>query len=441
MPPPNRPPVRRPGGRANPPPRSDTEPSQLAVDVRNAPEVSVGGRRRVARRPKEPAPKKSKAPLVLVLLLLVGVAAAGYWKLNQKPPPPPPTPAVDPTIALKVLFQEGKNLVRAGKWADAKAKFTEVLDQAPDLEGGAVKTYLAACEKEIPNQRHFDAAQAALDKNEVGTAHRELAAVSADTQQLNRRDTLQLKLGEVFKSRIAEGGSLAQSGDPAKMKKLKALAEDLLVVRPDDRDALEFKATADRFLRPRTDKPVELPKDDPGIRVMQLYAGGDSGGAMAAAAACAAEAESCKSLEAKMSELNGLLKRIEGLQPNELEAALRLDRSITGGRSSPQAKPIATRIGAVFYPKASNARAKADWPLTMQYALKVVDADPGHTGAAAIVSEGRGRAHELYLRCYQQKQTEPESAAPLCRDVVAMLPPGDPERTKAENVLQSLGQR
>jgi hypothetical protein len=98
-------------------------------------------------------------------------------------------------------------------------------------------------------------------------------------------------------------------------------------------------------------------------------------------------------------------------------------------------------MGAVFYPKASAARAKGDWPETMKNALKVTDADPGHTGASSIVIEGRARANELYLRCYQLKQSEPESAAPLCRDVVAMLPPGDPLRTKAENVIQSLGQR
>lgn len=398
----------------------------------------MGGRRRVARRPKEVEKKKSKAPLVLVLLLLAGVAGAAYWKLNQKPPPTVVDPSIAVTKTLTGLFQDGKNLVRQGRWAEAGAKFNEVIAQQPDFADGAVKTYLAAAEKEIPNQKHFDDAAASLDRGELGNAHRALAKVSADTQQLPRRDQLQGRLAEAFKAKVAEGGALAQAREPAKMKKLKSLAEDLLIVRPEDRDALELKATADRFLRPKDNTVVELPKDDPGLEVQRRYASGDAGGALAAAAACAAQAESCRALEGQMSDLNGMLKRIEGLQPAELEAALRLDRAIGGGRSSPQARPIATRIGAVFYRKASAAKTVAQWPQAMQNALKVVDADPAHAGAQAIVTEGRERARELYLRCYQLRQTEPDQAVPLCNEVIAMLPAGDSQREKAERVIQAL---
>ncbi|MBS1153487.1 MAG: hypothetical protein H6Q89_5185, partial [Myxococcaceae bacterium] len=188
----------------------------------------------------------------------------------------------------------------------------------------------------------------------------------------------------------------------------------------------------------RVVEKIELPKDDPGLKVQATYAAGDAGAALAAAAACAAETESCRMLEGKMSELNGLLKRLEALQPAELETALRLDRQIAGGRSSPQSKPIATRISATFYRKASAAKTVGDWPQAMQNALKVVDAEPGHAGGQAMVAEGRERARELYLRCYQQRQTEPEQAVPLCNEVIAMLPAGDSQREKAEKVIQAL---
>lgn len=436
MAPPNRPPVRRAGARPAAPVRSDTVPEAPAAED---PEPSVSTRRRVARRPKEVPKKKSKAPLLLVLLLLAGVAAAAYWKSIQKPPPPP---VVDPGIEiaknLGALFQDGKNLVRQGKWAEAAVKFNEVIAQNPDFAEGAVKNYLRAAEKEIPNQQHFDAAAAALDRGELGNASRALAQVAADTQQLPRRDGLQLKLGEAFKAKMVEATGLASSHEPAKMKKLKALAEDMLVVRPEDRDALELKATADRFLRPRDNTPVELPKDDPGLAVQRQFAGGDAAGALAKAAECAPTAESCRGLEGKMSELNGLLKRIETLQPAELETALRLDRAISGGRSSPQSKPIATRIGTTFFKKASAARTVGDWPQAMVNALKVVDADSAHAGGQAIVNEGRERARELYLRCYQLRQTEPEQATPLCNEVIQMLPAGDSQREKAEKVIQAL---
>jgi hypothetical protein len=437
MAPPNRPPVRRSAaGRPPPPARSDTVPEAQAVVPEEASAVS---RRRVARRAKEPEKKKSKAPLVIVLLLLVGVAAAGYWKMTQKPPPPSgPDPVALETAELTTAFQAGKNLVRQGKWTDAAQKFNAIIAVRPDFADGAVKTYLAAAEREVPNQKHFDDATAALDRNEVGNAHRALAAVSADTQQVARRDALQTRQAEIFKARILEAQGLAQAGGDAKMRKLKALAEDLLVARPEDRDALEFKSIADRALRIRVAEKVEVPVDDPALKVQSTYAGGDAAAALAGAAACAAESASCRTLEGKMSELNGLLKRLETLQPAELETALRLDRQIAGGKSSPQSKQIATRIGAVFYRKASAAKVVGDWAQVMQNALKVLDAEPAHAGAQSMANEGRERARELYLRCYQQRQTEPEQAVPLCNEVISMLPPGDSQREKAEKVIQAL---
>jgi tetratricopeptide (TPR) repeat protein len=337
------------------------------------------------------------------------------------------------------MFQDGKNLVRAGKWADARAKFSAVLEQQPDFAEGAVKTYLTACEKEVPNQKHFDEAAAALEHGEVGPAQRALSAVSADTQQINRRDELQSKLQGVFKQRVIDARDLASSpGDVAKMKKLQKLAEDLLLVRPEDRDALEYKALADRSLRPHGPEHVELPHDDPGLEVQKLFAQGDATGALKAAHECAGAADSCRVLGGKIEEFNGLLQRVEALQAGELDTALRLERAISGIKATPQGKPIHTRLAAVYYPKASAARAKADWPAAMEHALKVVDADPGHAGGSAIVAEGREKAHDLYLRCYTQRASNADEAAPLCAEAVRMLPPGDSTREKAERVLEAM---
>ena len=406
-------------------------------------EVSLAsGRRRVARRAKEPEKKKSRAPLAFVLVLLVAVAGFGYWKLRHKPPPSTgPDPVALETEALKTLFQDGKNLVRKGRWGEAAEKFNQVIAARPDFGDGAVKTYLAAAEKEVPNQKHFDDAAAALDRNEIGNAHRALLLVSADTQQLARRDDLQARKADLFKARVLEAQGLVSAGGEAKMKKLKALAEDLLVAKPEDRDALEFKAIADRALRARPEVKLEILKDDPANQVRERYASGDAGGAYTEAAACAAESESCKLLEAKMTELTGLLKRVEALEPNELVRGLQLDREISGGKSSPQARPLGTRIASIFYKKASSARTVGDWGQAMQNALKVLDAEPAHAGAQAMVSDGRERAKDLYLRCYQQRQTEPEQALPLCNEVVSMLPAGDSLREKAERVLQALKAR
>jgi hypothetical protein len=223
--------------------------------------------------------------------------------------------------------------------------------------------------------------------------------------------------------------------DRGKMRELKALAEDVLAARPNDRDALQFLDTANRALGWRP--PVEKPPDpgDPAAEVIALWAGGDSTGAFAKADLCEAKSPRCGKLKEQMAKVTPLFKRLESLEEGELLDAVRLDKAIGGGQQSASGKQAGVRLGGVLLPKASSAAARKQWGGAMALARKILEGDPGNVAAKNIVSDGMSAAEELYKRCYVQRQSQPEDAIPLCREVVEMLPEGNDLRGKAERLI------
>lgn len=394
------------------------------------------GRSPVARRlpgSRAPPPKRRSKLVPLLFLVVLGVGGGVAWKkLN----PPPPAPKVDPHAsaveAAKVAFQEGKNLVRKGQWKAAAAKFDEAAALAPEIEGLAA--YLEAGKTEVPLAQHLDDAAAALDKNQLAKASRELAAVPEATQQLTRRNELQQRLVKVADERLKQARALAN--DRSKMRELKALAEDVLAARPNDRDALNFLDTANRALGWRP--PVEKPPDpgDPAVEVISLWAGGDGNGAYAKAELCETKSPRCGKLKEQIARVQPLFKRLESLEEGELLDAVRLDKAIGGGQQSATGKQAGIRLGAVLTPKASSASARKQWGAAMAVSRKILEGDPGNPAAKGIISDGRAAAEELYKRCYVQRQTDPTEAIPLCREVTEMLPEGDELRGKAERILK-----
>ncbi|MFT3842958.1 MAG: hypothetical protein QM723_38575 [Myxococcaceae bacterium] len=445
-----------PAARAAPPPKAAKAGSsaRLAKVERGGPPAAPSRDRSVRpprervsrrRREEEPEPKKKggSGKLIVLFLLVVGGLGYGYWwKQNHQPPPAVPAGPDPGLVELGQLMQEGKNLVRQGRFADAKAKFQQVFDVNPNYAQGAVKTYLDACTREVPNQAHLDAALADIAKNELGPAQTELKAVTANSTQTDKITQVAKKLEEAVTARIAEGRTLAASpGDKVKMKKLKALADDILVAKPEQRDAMELRDLAARMLGGPVHVEVEAPPaGDPAADVMQRYASGDASGAFALANDCSGKSDNCKGLVEKMKTLNELLQKVESLSPEELDRALQLDHACSGGRTTAHAKPIATRMASAYYQKASNLKTKGEWGGAMGAARKALVADPDNMPAKSIMVEGMEVARNLFQRCYISKDASPEDAIPLCTQVVQMLPEGDDLRGKAERVLQSLRQ-
>ena len=100
------------------------------------------------------------------------------------------TPPVWPNAVLREMNQRGRNLIREGKWAEARGVFQELLDNSATFGGGAVQQDLARCDKEIPNEQHLDRARELIDQNQLVAAQSELSSVTADTLQIERREKL-----------------------------------------------------------------------------------------------------------------------------------------------------------------------------------------------------------------------------------------------------------
>ncbi|NTX58706.1 tetratricopeptide repeat protein, partial [Myxococcus sp. CA039A] len=171
---------------------------------------------------------------------------------------------------------------------------------------------------------------------------------------------------------------------------------------------------------------------------VERFRDGDMSGAVAILNACMSKNPQCKKLLAQMSEFSTLYKRLEDLEAKGLQKLLSLDKDITDGRTSKMARNAGTRAATIFYKSASSAKASGQWARAMEFARRTLQADPGHAGAANIISELKTKGRELYLLAYSLKDGSPEDALPKFKDVVAMTPPDDEYHDKAKSWVEKL---
>ncbi|MBX5482007.1 MAG: FHA domain-containing protein [Myxococcaceae bacterium] len=341
------------------------------------------------------------------------------------------------------ISQEGKNLVREGKWAEAKAKFEEIAQIAPDYPG--VQDYIARANIEIPNQQHLIAAEKALSENKLAEAYAELKQVTSDTQQFKQRDELKAKLDSLLRQRLKDvPGLLATVGEKeqrrAAYNEVIAITTDILKVDPENSDADRFKKQAEEAILD-LDKPVVVaqgPAPKPWEPVVSRFAAGDMTGALAIADECARKDKTCRRKAKDIREFMGLYKRVEELDARGLNRLLTLDGDISEGRGSPMGTNAGKRAANMFYKNASAAKAAGQWGSAISWAQKTLKADPSHQGAKAIVDEVRSKAKDEYLRCYQMKDTQPDEALTCFKGVLQMCAQGDETWVKTKARIEAL---
>lgn len=346
----------------------------------------------------------------------------------------------------RTLAQEGKNLIREGKWTEAKAKFEEVLAINPDFGNGTVQQYLERANKEIPAQQLLDEAEAALNASPTRLAVAAKGIEKAATElQYERREKLKTVLDAKMEQKMKDAQVLLGStNDRSKMVQLKEMAEDLLAVKPEHREGLEFKKTADDAID-RIDHPTVCrygtcggsccPPPTPWTAVQERFKSGDQSGAFAMAQQCAPKAAQCKMLQEQIKDFMDRFKKLENLSPAELLKLLALDRKIGGGPSS-LSKQIGVRITATYLRKASSCKAKGEWSCAAENAKIVLDAEPGNVEAADILRQAKGSAKELYMKGYSMKGTDPDEAMRIFKQVLDMTGPDDEYHIKAANQLK-----
>ncbi|MBE2251160.1 MAG: hypothetical protein IAE78_16590 [Myxococcus sp.] len=402
---------------------------------------------RTSRSAEDPAIAAKKRRRVFIIagsaLAVVMALFVGYRAIAKK------KAEADAVIAagiaaqrreLTTAFQEAKNLTKEGKWVEAKARLEQIVEFDPKFEAKSIATYLERANTEIPNEQALEEAAAALTANQLGKASLALGRIKntmMERRENELKEQLQTKLGD--KVIDARKQLSASPRDLTAMEQVKAMAEDVLVARPDDRDAPDIKRQAEdninRIKNPNL--PAAIP-ETPHLEVIQRFRNGDQSGAMSLAQACAAKNAQCRALEAQIKEFDTKNKNLENLSSAELRNLYLLDKKIAGGSSSDLSKQLRTRLATVFYKEASNAKTVRNWVVAIQKAQTVLEVDQGHPGANAIIQEGRQQAHDIYLRGYQLRETSPDEAGRLFKEVIMMTPPDDTDHQKAKSRLEEL---
>ncbi|HEX8823664.1 MAG TPA: FHA domain-containing protein [Archangium sp.] len=402
--------------------------------------VRPGRGRGGAAAPDPQAQKRKKRLLLLttaVFVMLVGLLVVIKSKQQQE--------AEAKAIAARAvqqqraqlagLFQDAKNLIREGKWKDAKEKLLEL--QALDPQYQQLADYLARVEKEIPNQDAIDEAKAALEKNQLGAATIAVNKVQADTQLFEQVRTLKLSLNEKADKRVLEAHAMM---DQKQLDEAKAVIDDVLSAMPEHRDgkiiAEQVVAAITERDRPKPQAPrPEAPK--PWDQAVERFRDGDLQGAVAIANSCV-KSPQCKALMSQMTDFGNLYKRLEDLDAKGLGRLLDLDRKITNGRGSKLARNAGTRASTIFFKTASSAKASGQYGRAMENAQRALQADPSNVGAGNIVNELRQKAKELYLQAYTIRESSPEDALPKFREVLAMTTPDDETYQKAKSWIEKM---
>lgn len=409
-----------------------------------APRRSTGTRAMEAVDPEAQARRRRMfliggAVLGVVLLSLVGLKVKLTLDENRKLADKAESDRQRREVSS--IFQEGKNLVREGKWVEAKAKFEEVQQIRPDYP--SLQDYLSRAGIEIPNQEHLAAAVAALERNAVGTAAAALSKVTEDTQMYQQRRTLRTQVEEKLSVRLGEAKAAMDqsSADPKKLELARDITDELLGGFPDNRDAVELNKAAKVAIaerdRPRPVQVAAGPK--PWDAVVARYRDGDVTGAFSLANECAVKrVPQCRTLQGQITEVADLNKKIDTLGAKELAKLIELDDRIAGDGGSKISRSARTKLGSVYYKSASAAKAAGEWGRAMEFANKALKVDGQNPGAQAIVTELRGKAKDLYLQAYQLKDAQPDEAVKLFKEVCLITPSGDELHGKAKKRIEEL---
>lgn len=338
---------------------------------------------------------------------------------------------------LAAIFEDAKKHIRENKWVDAKAKLVEL--QAADPEYGGLKDYLERVDKEIPNQEHVTAAQAALTEKKLAVAKSELDKVTQDTTMFELVGKLRRQLQDTADAQTKEARTQLDNKqlDPAK-----AITDDVLAAFGESRDARLINDEAVRLIKIRdtpTAPPPPPPTAPPWEQAVARFVDADVSGAVALLNACIAKQPKCKSILKDITEFNNLYKKLEDLDAKGLARLLSLDKDITGSRGpSKMARNAGTRAANIFYKSASAAKTAGQWARAVEYARRTIQADPGHAGAQNLLSELKTKAKEIFLQAYALKDANPEDAIPKFKDVLAMTPADDEFHSKAQTWLEKL---
>jgi tetratricopeptide (TPR) repeat protein len=336
---------------------------------------------------------------------------------------------------VMVVFQDGKNLVRAGQWKQAFDKFKEVEKLSPMYPG--LKEYLERAPKEVANEVQLEQASAALSEEKLGAANEALTKITPDTTLEERVASLRTAMQEKANARV-DAARVAQAAKDHRV--VVEITDDVLAAFPEHRDARALNEQSKAVLENR-ERPTQLAASSirPWTAAISLYREGDIPGATASLVECSNRGMAkCGTLLKHVREVGEMSKSLDSMGDKELAKLLALDEQITDGQQSKMAKAAGAKASATFFRAATTAKAAGQWGKAVEMAKRTLRADADHAGARAIVNELKAKAKEVYLQGYTLKDGSPEEAAEKFREVLQMTTPDDDSYQKSKKWLETL---
>jgi tetratricopeptide (TPR) repeat protein len=337
---------------------------------------------------------------------------------------------------LSEMFQTAKNLVREGKWQEAKAKLEEIKGVKSDYPG--VDDYLERANKEIPNERNLTLTNDALQKGDMAAAVDALTKVTEDTQMFQRRETLRRDLDSRMAKLMSDAQVAMGNND---VDQVKSLTDIVLKAQPNNRDAKAMNDQAAAAIAKRNEpKPViQGPAPKPWEPGVLRFIDGDFVGAIALEDECTQrKVARCKSTASEMREFAATYNKLDELDTRGLKKLLALDHDITDGRRSKTARNAGVKLAGALCKSATAAKAAAQFAQAGEKATEALKADPGNACATNILSDLKIKAHEMYMSAYSEKDSTPEEAIEKFRQVIQMTLPDSDDHQKAQSWLQKL---
>lgn len=407
---------------------------------------SLSGVRRPVRTSRQTGGGSGGGKSLLVAFVVLAVIAVGaavgwrVWSTSQtRVTQAQNAVKAEQQAALARRFQDARTFVKEGKFEEAKKVLEGIEAEDEAFEPDSVRVYLKRTEEEIPIERLLNDVKAALVAKKVRPAVDALARVKK-TMQTERKASLEMELDALVDAQVVQAKALmAKTGDRQAMAEMRELVDEALVRRPEDRELAQLKGVADQAIA-RIDNPTVVPEriEAPQTAVKARYRQGDVTGALLLAKQCAAKSPECRRLEESLADVQQRLSKVDGLSLREMRALEVLDRQLSGGEPTPQARPLRARLAVQLFQEASKLKLSQEWVKAIARARDVLEVEPGHPGAKQLLADGREQARELYLRCYTLKGSDPDEAQKHCREVLLMSPPDDESHQKAKKIIDDL---
>jgi len=433
-----------------PPAPAESRGARAARPTEEMPEVTSGG----SKRP--PKGIGSRLPLYVALLgvFIVVFGLARQRKVKREEQAREATQTKNEGAAFaQQRFEEGVQLLKDGRWAEARDKLKVAAEMAP--QDADIQRYLERAEAESGRAQAINNAKAALARKDFAGVRGLLSGIPEESALADPARQILQDLKSAMDGAVHDARTKMEDGDA---QAAADLIQPVLAAEPGRADALAIQDAISGEKRvvehSRRERAQEKEKADAAEvkpppaavgAIVDAYLTGDIGSAIEKA-----EAQSdpraqklARDLKAFDAAYRDGLAKTQSKQLGEaisaLEGANKLDRSIAQGKESRLGKEVRRALGNLHYNLGVQALASEDQLGAAATHLRAAIADdPENDAAKRQLTEVVSKVKDVYQQGYFEKDSDPEAAKKAFKLVVQALPASDEMQQKAKRWLDKL---